>query len=170
MSQNILVTGGIRSGKSIFAESLTLSYGKKSTYIATAKNIDTEMQKRINLHKKRRNNNWYEFETEINLIDTLKIVKKESPVLIDCITLWLNNIIYEKKNWKIEVERFASFISNLKQPLIIVSNEVGYGLISMNKLSREFQDAAGITNQILASVCNEVHVVICGIPKKIKGN
>ena len=58
----------------------------------------------------------------------------------------------------------------LKQPLIIVSNEVGYGLISMNKLSREFQDAAGITNQILASVCNEVHVVICGIPKKIKGN
>ena len=170
MNKNILITGGIRSGKSLFAESLILSYGKKSTYLATAKKIDEEMEKRIKKHKQRRKDKWYEFESEINLVDTLNIVKKDSPVLIDCITLWLNNIFHKKKKWKTEVEKFSNFISNFKQPLVIVTNEIGMGLISMNKLSREFQDAAGVTNQILASVCDEVYLVICGIPKKIKNS
>ena len=170
MNKNILITGGIRSGKSLFAESLILSYGKKSTYLATAKKIDEEMEKRIKKHKQRRKDKWYEFESEINLVDTLSIVKKDSPVLIDCITLWLNNIFYKKMNWRIEVEKFSKFISNFQQPLVIVTNEVGSGLISMNKTSREFQNASGITNQILASVCDDVYIVICGIPKKIKGN
>ena len=170
MNKNILITGGIRSGKSLFAESLTLSYGKKSTYLATAKKIDEEMEKRIKKHKQRRKDKWYEFESEINLVDSLNIVKKDSPVLIDCITLWLNNIFYKKMNWRIEVEKFSKFISNFQQPLVIVTNEVGSGLISMNKTSREFQNASGITNQILASVCDDVYIVICGIPKKIKGN
>ena len=170
MNKNVLITGGIRSGKSLFAESLILSYGKKSTYLATAKKIDNEMEKRIKQHKQRRKDKWYEFESEINIVDTLKVVKKDSPVLIDCITLWLNNIFFKKMNWRIEVEKFANFISNFQQPLVIVTNEVGSGLISMNKTSREFQNASGITNQILASVCDDVYVVICGIPKQIKGN
>ena len=68
------------------------------------------------------------------------------------------------------MEKFSNFIPNFKQPLVIVTNEIGMGLISMNKLSREFQDAAGVTNQILASVCDEVYLVICGIPKKIKNS
>ena len=170
MNKNVLITGGIRSGKSLFAENLILSYGKKSTYLATAKKIDNEMEKRIKQHKQRRKDKWYEFESEINIVDTLKVVKKDSPVLIDCITLWLNNIFFKKMNWRIEVEKFANFISNFQQPLVIVTNEVGSGLISMNKTSREFQNASGITNQILDSVCDDVYVVICGIPKQIKGN
>ena len=170
MNQKILITGGNRSGKSLFAENLILSYGIKPTYLATAKNTDDEMQKRIIIHKKRRMNKWYEFESQINLVETLKKTNKNSPVLIDCITLWLNNIFHKKKKWKTEVEKFSNFISNFKQPLVIVTNEIGMGLISMNKLSREFQDAAGVTNQILASVCDEVYLVICGIPKKIKNS
>ena len=99
----------------------------------------------------------------------MKKIDKKSPVLIDCITIWLNNIFYEKKNWKIEVQKLSKFISTYNQPLILVTNEVGSGIISMNKLSREFQDASGITNQILASVCDQVYFVVCGIPTKIKG-
>ena len=169
MRKNILITGGSRSGKSLFAEDLTLSFGKKPTYIATAKNIDQEMNKRINIHKKRRKNNWYECESHTNLIETLEKINKDSPALIDCITLWLNNIFYEKKNWRTEVEKLSKFLSSFKQPLILVTNELGSGIISMNKLSREFQDASGITNQILAAVCDDVYLVVCGIPKKIKG-
>lgn len=168
MNQAILITGGIKSGKSMFAEELTLSFGKKSTYIATAEIIDEEMRKRITLHKNRRKDNWYEFESSIDLITTLKKVKLNSPVLIDCITLWLNNLFYKKKNWEIEVEKFSKYLLTYKQPIIMVTNEVGSGLISMNRLSRKFQDASGTTNQILASICREVYVVTCGIPKKIK--
>lgn len=169
MRKNILVTGGNRSGKSLFAEELTLSFGKKPSYLATAINIDDEMNKRINVHKKRRKNLWYEYESPLNLIETLKKTDKDSPILIDCITLWLNNIFYKKKNWRTEVERFSKFLVNLNQPLILVTNEVGSGLVPMNKLSRNFQDASGITNQILASVCDDVYLVVCGIPTKIKG-
>lgn len=169
MRKNILVTGGSRSGKSLFAEELTLSFGKKPSYLATAINIDDEMNKRINVHKKRRKNLWYEYESPLNLIETLKKTDKDSPILIDCITLWLNNIFYKKKNWRTEVERFSKFLVNLNQPLILVTNEVGSGLVPMNKLSRNFQDASGITNQILASVCDDVYLVVCGIPTKIKG-
>tara|TARA_B100001057_G_scaffold367916_1_gene371326 strand:+ start:136 stop:645 length:510 start_codon:yes stop_codon:yes gene_type:complete len=169
MRKNILVTGGSRSGKSLFAEELTLSFGKKPSYLATAINIDDEMNKRINVHKKRRKNLWYEYESPLNLIETLKKTDKDSPILIDCITLWLNNIFYKKKNWRTEVDRFSKFLVNLNQPLILVTNEVGSGLVPMNKLSRNFQDASGITNQILASVCDDVYLVVCGIPTKIKG-
>lgn len=169
MSKKILITGGIKSGKSMFAEKLTLSFGKKSTYIATAEIIDEEMRYRIDLHKQRRKDKWYEFESSVDLISSLNKVKQDSPVLIDCITLWLNNMFYKKKNWKIEIEKFSSHILTLEQPIVMVTNEVGSGLISMNKLSREFQDAAGIANQILASVCSDVYIVACGIPKKIKG-
>lgn len=170
MSKKILITGGIKSGKSMFAEKLTLSFGKKSTYIATAEIIDEEMRYRIDLHKQRRKDKWYEFESSVDLISSLNKVKQDSPVLIDCITLWLNNMFYKKKNWKIEIEKFSSHILTLEQPIVMVTNEVGSGLISMNKLSREFQDAAGVTNQILASVCSDVYTVTCGIPRKIKGN
>ncbi|MBH19142.1 MAG: bifunctional adenosylcobinamide kinase/adenosylcobinamide-phosphate guanylyltransferase [Crocinitomicaceae bacterium] len=169
MRKKILVTGGNRSGKSLFAEELTLSFGKKPSYLATAINIDDEMNKRINVHKKRRKNLWYEYESPLNLIETLKKTDKDSPILIDCITLWLNNIFYKKKNWRTEVDRFSKFLVNLNQPLILVTNEVGSGLVPMNKLSRNFQDASGITNQILASVCDDVYLVVCGIPTKIKG-
>ena len=169
MKKKILVTGGNRSGKSLFAEELTLSFGKKPSYLATAINIDDEMNKRINVHKKRRKNLWYEYESPLNLIETLKKTDKDSPILIDCITLWLNNIFYKKKNWRTEVDKFSKFLVNLNQPLILVTNEVGSGLIPINKLSRNFQDASGITNQILASVCDDVYLVVCGIPTKIKG-
>ncbi len=169
MRKKILVTGGNRSGKSLFAEELTLSFGKKPSYLATAINIDDEMNKRINVHKKRRKNLWYEYESPLNLIETLKKTDKDSPILIDCITLWLNNIFYKKKNWRTEVDKFSKFLVNLNQPLILVTNEVGSGLVPMNKLSRNFQDASGITNQILASVCDDVYLVVCGIPTKIKG-
>ena len=169
MNQKILITGGIKSGKSKFAEELTLSYGKKSTYIATAEIIDKEMRERIALHKNRRKDKWYEFESSIDLISTLNNVKSDSPVLIDCITLWLNNLFYKKKDWRNEIKKLSNNLLTYKQPIVLVSNEVGSGLISMNKLSRRFQDASGTTNQILASVCNEVYVVTCGIPKKIKG-
>ena len=168
--KKILVTGGVRSGKSLFSEKLIFSFDKKPTYVATAVNIDKEINNRIKIHKKRRKNKWYEFETEINLVKTLKMINPNSPVLIDCITIWLNNIFYKKKDWRIEVEKLSDFLKDYQQPVVLVTNEVGSGIISMNKLSREFQDASGITNQILSSVCDEVYLVICGIPTKLKGN
>ena len=169
MNNKILVTGGSRSGKSLVAEKLALGISKRPVYISTCKVFDAEMALRVSKHKKRRNGQWLEHESYIDLVEVINQTDQLGARLIDCLTLWLNNLIYEKIDCKIEVSRLIECISQQKSPIILVTNELGSGILPENKLAREFSDIVGETNSIIAENVNKVYFVVSGISLKIKG-
>ena len=181
----ILVTGGDRSGKSAFAENLAKKAEGKVLYIATAKVIDEEMKYRIEKHRQHRPKQWDTLESYIHLAEKIKNAeKKYHCILLDCITMLLTNLIFEYSKTddiedmdfielenKIitELEEIAKVCSTSKSEVIVVTGEIGLGIVPMNKLSRHFRDMIGSVNQILAQKANEVYFVVSGIPVKIKG-
>ncbi|NDO45806.1 bifunctional adenosylcobinamide kinase/adenosylcobinamide-phosphate guanylyltransferase [Clostridium sp. MD294] len=181
----ILVTGGDRSGKSAFAENLAKKTEGKVLYIATAKIMDKEMENRIQKHKQRRPQQWDTLESYIHLGEKIKNAqKKYHCILLDCITMLLTNLIFEYSKTddienmdfielenKIvkELEEIAEVCSISKSEVIIVTGEIGLGIVPMDKLSRHFRDIIGSVNQILAQKANEVYFVVSGIAMKIKG-
>lgn len=183
----IIVTGGVRSGKSSFAQKLVLDYDKQVRYIATAEGNDDEMKKRIKHHKEHRPSTWEIVEETIN-IDELFTNNQDNTedkiTMIDCITLWTTNLLLQKDNdgkecWESEegikffeakVDSFVEALKNYNQPVVIVTNEVGWGGIEIYPLGRVYQDMLGFTNQKLAAVADEVYLVTCGIPMQIKGS
>ena len=169
MNNKILITGGTRSGKSVVAENLILTYTNKPVYIATAKIFDDEMAQRISKHKNRRENLWIEYEAYTDLVDVIKKTDRLGPRLVDCLTMWLNNLIFEKIDWKSEVSRLVECLVKQKQPIILVTNEVGSGIIPENKLARQFSDIVGETNSIIARNVDAVFLVVSGVSLKIKG-
>ena len=169
MNNKILITGGTRSGKSIVAENLILTYKKKPVYIATAKIFDNEMAKRISKHKDRRSQLWIECEAYTNLVEVINKTDHLGPRLVDCLTMWLNNLIFEKIDWKSEVSRLVECLVKQQQPIILVTNEVGSGIIPENKLARQFSDIVGETNSIIARNVDAVFLVVSGVSLKIKG-
>ena len=169
MNNKILITGGTRSGKSIVAENLILTYKKKPVYIATAKIFDNEMAKRISKHKDRRSQLWIEYEAYTNLVEVINKTDHLGPRLVDCLTMWLNNLIFEKIDWKSEVSRLVECLVKQQQPIILVTNEVGSGIIPENKLARQFSDIVGETNSIIARNVDAVFLVVSGVSLKIKG-
>ena len=177
MSRTIFVTGGACSGKSAFAEKLVRGFGAPLAYLATAQVLDSEMEERIRRHLQRRGGEWQTIEEPIHLPQALaRCDGQYQAVLVDCITLWLSNLLlkYEESGEDIEtriledVQRLKMTLHGMATPVIIVSNEVGMGIVPDNDLARLFRDIAGKTNQILATVSDEVHVVISGIPLKLK--
>ena len=169
MNNKILITGGTRSGKSVVAENLILTYTNKPVYIATAKIFDDEMAQRISKHKNRRKNLWIEYEAYTDLVDVIKKTDHLGPRLVDCLTMWLNNLIFEKIDWKSEVSKLVECLVKQKQPIIIVTNEVGSGIIPENKLARQFSDIVGETNSIISKNVDTVFLVVSGVSLKIKG-
>lgn len=172
MSKIIFIIGGARSGKSRHA--LKLANGKKIAFIATCQPLDKEMKKRIALHKKARPLNWQTFE-EFHDIPALlkKIGNKFDVILIDCLTLLITNLLLKKYNSgeiENEIKKILSVLKTIKAKSIIVSNELGLGIVPRNKLAREFRDIAGRVNQIAASGSDQVFFMIAGIPLKIKDN
>tara|TARA_B100001093_G_scaffold76027_1_gene66840 strand:+ start:3586 stop:4098 length:513 start_codon:yes stop_codon:yes gene_type:complete len=170
MKKNVLIIGGNRSGKSEFAENMALKISDKPSYIFTGLNLDLEMNERIIKHKKRRKDKWNEFESYLNLVDVINQTdnKNGSPRLVDCLTMWINNLIFEKLNVEQEIDKLVKCIKVQKSPLIMVTNELGLGVIPDNKLSRNFLDINGDLNKMIANIADEVYVVISGIPLKIK--
>ena len=170
MKKNVLIIGGNRSGKSEFAENMALKISDKPSYIFTGLNLDLEMNERIIKHKKRRKDKWNEFESYLNLVDVINQTdnKNGSPRLVDCLTMWINNLIFEKLNVEQEIDKLVKCIKVQKSPLIMVTNELGLGVIPNNKLSRNFLDINGDLNKMIANIVDEVYVVISGIPLKIK--
>jgi len=172
MAPVTLVTGGARSGKSRFAESLAIKQGEPLLYIATAGDGDREMSERIARHRERRGVAWQTIEEPYDLAGVLKGHDgwfKAS--LVDCVTLWLTNLLlkYESKDAVLEeVRRTVGSFTTLKTPPILVSNEVGMGIIPDNPLGRTFCDLAGETNEILAAAADEVYVTFSGLPLKLK--
>ncbi len=162
-----LVLGGARSGKSSYAESLAKD---PRYYIATAQAFDEEMRERIAKHQMQRGKNWTTYDAPLDLVDTIKHADQpRSFILVDCITLWLSNILMEELDWEREVENLVMELGAIKADIVIVSNEVGLGIVPDNKLSRIFRDAQGIANQAIAEIAETVVLMTAGIPLVLKG-
>ncbi len=164
-----LVLGGRRSGKSQFAENLVHKSGLSPVYIATGQAFDDEMTNRIAVHKNRRGADWLTIEEPVNIVDCL--IKADQPdriILVDCLTLWLNNLLAKQKNIQVETESLLNCLVKLSTPVILVSNELGLGIIPDNALAREFGDLQGVLNQALATACDEVSFIVAGLPITLK--
>jgi adenosylcobinamide kinase/adenosylcobinamide-phosphate guanylyltransferase len=165
----ILVTGGARSGKSRFAELLAADSGLEKVYVATGAAHDGEMAERIALHRDRRGNCWRTVEEPLDLCGALRRdCAEDRVVLVDCLTLWLSNLMFSEKDIAAESARLCAVLSTLSGPCIFVSNEVGMGIVPENSLSRAFRDAQGRLNQDMAQVCGKVVFVAAGLPILLK--
>jgi adenosylcobinamide kinase / adenosylcobinamide-phosphate guanylyltransferase len=166
----LLVLGGAKSGKSSHAESLIEQLEPPFLYIATAQVLDDEMKERIELHRARRKDRWATIECPMAPADALRgLAGKGRPVLIDCITLWLSNLLcFSSADPDRAVDDLCAAVSGADHPLVIVSNEVGGGIVPENELARKFRDLAGSTNQKLARICASVTLVTAGLPLRLK--
>jgi adenosylcobinamide kinase/adenosylcobinamide-phosphate guanylyltransferase len=170
MGKLIFITGGARSGKSTFAQKLANNLSKKVTYIATAEAKDKEMELRIKIHRKNRPAHWRTVEREKNVTEILsQVAEKSEVILLDCLTLLISNLLLSgaKKILK-EIRRLVDEVKRAKATVLIVSNEVGMGIVPDNKLARRFRDIAGRANQIVAQAADEVYLVVSGISVKVK--
>ncbi|MCK5872686.1 MAG: bifunctional adenosylcobinamide kinase/adenosylcobinamide-phosphate guanylyltransferase [Methylococcales bacterium] len=170
-----LILGGARSGKSHYAEQLALNSGKKCVYIATAFAGDDEMRHRIILHQQRRPKHWTTIEESLHLAKILqKTAHEEVCILVDCLTLWLSNILFNQQGelqetvFKKQTTALLKSIKSLKGEVILVSNEVGGGIIPMDAMSRRFVDEAGLLHQQLAQRCDQVMLITAGLPQVLK--
>lgn len=185
MSKVILVTGGAKSGKSNFAEKLCKERNNNTAYIATSIPFDDEMKDRVRKHKESRPQNWKTYEIYKDIYTIIDDISKEhKTVILDCVTLLVNNLIfmheididnstqYEidelEKYIKEQVEKLLIEIKKTNLYFVIVTNELGLGGVSINKLTRVYTDIVGRINQQIAAQSDEVYFVISGIPMKIK--
>ncbi len=170
MGKITLILGGARSGKSTYA--LRLAARKDTAFVATCQGLDKEMRERIRLHKLKRPKHWQTIEEPYALPEAVsKISNKFGCLIIDCLTLWVSNLILKKKPLRYiedEIIRTIKLLKKSKAKAIIVSNEVGLGIVPGNKLSRDFRDIAGKVNQIVAGGADEVVFMVSGIPWRIK--
>lgn len=166
----LLVLGGAKSGKSGYAESVLSGLAPSRLYIATAQVLDPEMEERVERHRERRKGGWETLECPFRLPEALaELAGKDRPVLVDCVTLWLSNLLcFTPADPAPAVERLCDSVSGADYPLVIVSNEVGGGIVPENPLARKFRDFAGTVNQRLALACSSVVLVVAGIPLRLK--
>jgi len=164
----ILITGGARSGKSVRAESRALAFAGRPVYIATAEALDAEMRERIAKHRARRGSQWLERETALELVATLVETDGGGARLVDCLTLWLSNLMHANRDWSRETAALTAALAAQKSPVVLVTNEVGLGIVPDNALARKFRDAAGLMNQMIARAADEVEFVVAGLPMRVK--
>lgn len=170
-----LILGGARSGKSAYAEKLALESGLAVSYIATAQIYDAEFEARVQHHKNRRPISWALVEEPHYLAQTLTRLAAENQCLIvDCLTLWLAQWICpdcnppKESGWQSEREAVLKVLARLPGTIILVSNEVGMGIVPLGEINRQFQDEQGRLNQAVAAVANQVTFVAAGLPLKLK--
>lgn len=168
MSKTILITGGARSGKSAIAEAHTLALGQPAIYIATAEIRDDEMAERVALHQARRGPEWETLAAPMDLCGALRNSDGRGPRLVDCLTLWLTNLMLAEHDWRAAGDELAALLPRLADPVVLVTNEVGAGIVPENALARAFRDAAGLLNQQIAQVADEVYMAVAGLPMKVK--
>lgn len=178
MAKTILITGGSRSGKSMTAQRLAEALPGRRVYIATAPVLDEEMEERIRKHQQdRQGRDWTTIEAPLELEGAIRAAKEYSTVLIDCLTLWTNNLMFEgeKQGKEISEAHIARHCEGVLKAckehpgtIIFVTNEIGMGIVPENKIARRFRDLAGRANQVIAASCEEVILVVCGQSLKIK--
>ena len=178
----ILITGGARSGKSRRAELRARSFPGQLVYIATAEALDAEMDERIARHRARRGNDWIEREVPLDLVATLTETDGGGVRLVDCLTLWLSNLLFAgqaaqqaEADVAIDCPLLAgasadliAVLPTLPGSIILVSNEVGWGIVPMHPVSRLFAEEQGRLNQRVAAVCDRVTLVAAGLPLTLK--
>ena len=162
---SILVLGGAASGKSQFAEQLFA--GADAIYVATAEADDGEMRARIERHLARRVHSWTTIEEPLDLSGTIK-AGAGAPMLIDCLTIWLSNLMAGGREPEAEIALLCRALGDASFPVTLVSNEVGGGIVPDNALARAFQDASGRMNAVVAAAADQVYLVTAGIPQKLK--
>jgi adenosylcobinamide kinase/adenosylcobinamide-phosphate guanylyltransferase len=169
IARSVLVLGGARSGKSRYALNLAEATAPERLMIATAEALDTEMAARIARHREERGAGWATRESALELAQALKEEARPGrAVLVDCVTLWLTNILLAGRDMEGAIDELAALVARLQGPAIFVSNEVGHGVTPVSKLGREFQDWQGRANQALAAACDAVVAVTAGLPRLLK--
>ncbi|HEX9701585.1 MAG TPA: bifunctional adenosylcobinamide kinase/adenosylcobinamide-phosphate guanylyltransferase [Rhodospirillales bacterium] len=167
-----LILGGARSGKSRFAEELVLTTLKPdgtAVFLATAEAGDAEMAARIARHRKRRGPVWRTVEEPLDLAVALaRYTRPASPVLVDCLTLWLANVLAAGRDADREIDGLVEALADAAGPVILVSNEVGHGIIPDNALARSYADHAGLMNQRVAVAADKVVLMSAGLPQVLK--
>ena len=164
-----LVLGGARSGKSAFAEQLIGESELTKIYVATATAGDDEMKDRIAQHRVRRGEGWTTIEEPLALVDTLtREATRNRAVLVDCLTLWLSNLMFAERDPDVEAKRLTRFLGVANNPVVFVSNEVGLGLVPETPLGRSFRDAQGRLNQVVAAAVPQVVFMAAGLPLWLK--
>ncbi len=170
MLHSVLILGGARSGKSNFAESLAINY-PEVTYIATGVAVDGEMQTRIEKHQQDRPQHWQTIESPIHLANSLNQIELDSTcVLIDCMSFWVNNCLYNsEQTWIEQREDYLKMLAKISNPIIMVSNEISLGITPRGAETRQFVDELGRLHQRLAEHVETVVFMVAGIPQIIKG-
>jgi adenosylcobinamide kinase/adenosylcobinamide-phosphate guanylyltransferase len=165
-----LILGGARSGKSRYAETLVMSAAGGGIYIATAAPGDDEMAARIAEHRARRDASWRTVEAPLDLAGTVLAHSDPArPILVDCLTLWLSNLMLAGRVAEHETENLCGALRAARGPVVLVANEVGLGLVPETPLGRQFRDAAGRLNQQVAALADRVVFVAAGLPLMLKG-
>ncbi|WP_137391319.1 bifunctional adenosylcobinamide kinase/adenosylcobinamide-phosphate guanylyltransferase [Rhodoligotrophos defluvii] len=163
-----LVLGGARSGKSRHAEQLVTSTPPPWAYVATARAYDDEMRARIAQHRQRRASGWQTIEAPVDLGGAIRQLLSEQPVLIDCLTLWLTNLMLGEHDRQAALRDLEAALDARSGPVVMVSNEVGLGIVPENALARSFRDAQGRLNQHMAGRADAVLFMVAGLPLKVK--
>ncbi len=168
LPQLTLVLGGARSGKSRYAESLISALPPPWIFVATAEAGDAEMAARIALHRARRGKDWQTIEAPHDLAAVLANIDRNAPALIDCLTLWLSNRMLAGADVEAETMHFEAVLANRRGPVILVSNEVGSGIVPDNAQARRFRDLQGRLNQRMAARAARVVLMVAGLPLVVK--
>ncbi len=168
MSRITLVLGGARSGKSRYAEGLITASPPPWIYVATAHAGDEEIAERIALHRKRRAHGWQTHETPHNLAPAFAAPPSNAPLLVDCLTLWLSNRMLADADIERETDALEAALARRQSNIVLVSNEVGCGIVPENALARRFRDAQGRLNQRLAARAHCVMLMVAGLPLTVK--
>jgi adenosylcobinamide kinase/adenosylcobinamide-phosphate guanylyltransferase len=164
-----LVLGGARSGKSGYAESLVTALPPPWIYVATAEAGDAEMAARIAMHRGRRGERWRTAEAPHDLAAALTQIEGNAPVLVDCLTLWLSNRMLAGADVEADTGLLESALDGRRAPTVLVSNEVGFGIVPDNELARRFRDLQGRLNQQIAARADRVVLMVAGLPLVMKG-
>lgn len=164
-----LVLGGARSGKSRYAEELIAKAGGRPVYIATAQALDDEMRRRVAAHRARRGDAWTTVEAPLELTHALAALDPGGAALVDCLTLWLSNVMLAKRDLARDCDALVEALKGCAAPVAAVSNEVGSGIVPETPLGRAFRDAQGILNQRVAAIADRVVLMTAGLPLTIKG-
>ncbi len=165
----ILITGGARSGKSRLAQSLAEQLAPRRTYLATARALDGEMADRIRRHRAERDGSWTTVEEPLNIAPLLD---GEGVVLVDCLTLWVTNLMMERgpgADLSADFEALAEAVQAARRPVVLVTNEVGLGIVPVAAMAREFRDQAGWLAQRVAAICDGVALCVAGLPLWLSG-
>jgi adenosylcobinamide kinase/adenosylcobinamide-phosphate guanylyltransferase len=167
------VIGGARSGKSRYGESVIATlpppWHPPWTYVATAEALDAEMAERIAAHRARRGSNWRTIEAPRDLAAALRPCTT-TPILVDCLTLWLSNHLLADADIGLEMVRLEDALAAAKTPIVLIANEVGSGIVPDHALGRKFRDLQGVLNQRMAARADRVVLVVAGLPLALKGS